>query len=170
MEARALRWKLFEDTLDAGALREHIAHLPDFEDVDALDAAFVHALASPLIYAALRFLIEWPRLDLAERLVAERHDEWDGRRYEILAPAAEALASGASARRDNSLPRADQRDSGAGPIPRLSARRTLLLPNWRRSRRARTGVGRSTRREPMKRNCAGATVARRGSGAGSRRE
>ncbi len=93
LEARALRWKLFEDTLDAGALREHIAHLPDFEDVDALDAAFVHALASPLIYAALRFLIEWPRLDLAERLVAERHDEWDGRRYEILAPAAEALAS-----------------------------------------------------------------------------
>ena len=93
-EARALRWKLFEETLDAGALREHLAHLPDFEDVEALDAAFAHALASPLILAALRFLVEWPRLDLAGRLVAERRGEWDGRRYEILAPAAEALVSG----------------------------------------------------------------------------
>jgi len=92
-EARALRWKLFEETLDPDALCEHLAHLPDFEDVDAFDAAFAHALASPLIYAALRFLIEWPRLDLAERLVAERRAEWDGRRYEILAPAAEALAA-----------------------------------------------------------------------------
>jgi Family of unknown function (DUF6880) len=92
-EARALRWKLFEETLDAGALRDHLAHLPDFEDVDALDAAFALALASPLIYAALRFLVDWPRLDLAERLVAERRAEWDGRRYEILAPAAQALES-----------------------------------------------------------------------------
>ena len=93
-EARALRWRLFEDTLDAGALREHIAHLPDFEDVDALDAAFAHALASAHVYAALRFLIEWPRLDLAERLVVKHRGEWEGRRYEILGPAAEALVSG----------------------------------------------------------------------------
>jgi hypothetical protein len=92
-EARALRWRLFEETLDAQMLREHLAHLPDFEDIDALDAAFAHALASPLIYAALRFLIEWPRLDLAERLVVARRAQWDGRRYEILAPAAETLES-----------------------------------------------------------------------------
>ena len=74
-------------------LREHLAHLPDFEDVDALDAAFAHALGSPLIYAALGFLVAWPRLDLAARLVVERRAQWDGRHYEILAPAAEALES-----------------------------------------------------------------------------
>ncbi len=90
-EAHALRWKLFEETLDADSLRDHLAHLPDFEDVDALDAAFALALETPLVYGALRFLVQWPRLDLAERLVVKRRVEWDGRRYEILAPAAEAL-------------------------------------------------------------------------------
>jgi hypothetical protein len=92
-EARGLRWKSFEATLDAEILRDHLAHLPDFEDVDALDAAFAHALASPLSYAALRFLVAWPRLDLAGRLVVERRAQWDGRRYEILALAAQALES-----------------------------------------------------------------------------
>ncbi len=92
-EARALRWKSFQETLDPEMLREHLAHLPDFEDVDALDAAFAHALGSPLIYAALGFLVAWPRLDLAARLVVERRAQWDGRHYEILAAAAEALES-----------------------------------------------------------------------------
>lgn len=92
-EARALRRKSFETTLDAEILRDHLAHLPDFEDVDALDAAFAHALASPLSYAALRFLVAWPRLHLAGSLVVERRAQWDGRRYEILAQAAEALDS-----------------------------------------------------------------------------
>ena len=66
--AQALRWRLFTETLDADMLREHVARLPDFEDVEALDRAFAAALASPLPYAALRFFIRWPRLDLAERL------------------------------------------------------------------------------------------------------
>lgn len=92
-QARALRWKLFEETLDADSLREHLAGLPDFEDVDALDAAFALALETPLVYAALRFLVQWPRLDLAERLVVKRRAQWDGRRYEILAAAAETLES-----------------------------------------------------------------------------
>ena len=92
-EARALCWRLFEESLVGGALREHLALLPDFEDVVALDKAFALALETPLHYAALRFLVEWPRLDLAERLVVARRGEWDGRHYEILAPAAEALAS-----------------------------------------------------------------------------
>ncbi len=89
--AQALRWRLFTATLDADMLREHVARLPDFEDVEALDRAFAAALASPLLYAALRFFVRWPRLDLAERLAVERRNDWDGRRYEALAPAAEAL-------------------------------------------------------------------------------
>ncbi len=124
-ETRALRWKLFEQTLDASALREHIAHLPDFEDVEALDAAFAHALASPHITAALRFLIEWPRLDLAERLVAERRGVWDGRRYEILAPAAEALEPGHPLAATILYRALLNSILERGPIPRLSARRPL---------------------------------------------
>jgi len=89
--AQALRWRLFAETLDADMLRQHVARLPDFEDVEALDAAFALVLASPLLHAALRFFIQWPRLDLAERLAVERRKEWDGKRYEALAPAAEAL-------------------------------------------------------------------------------
>jgi hypothetical protein len=92
-EAQSLRWAIFEETFDADMLREYIAKLPDFEDVEALDAAFAFALSSPQIYAALHFLTEWPRQDLAERLVIERRGEWDGAHYEILAPAAEALES-----------------------------------------------------------------------------
>lgn len=91
--AQAIRWRIFTETLDVAIMRERIAKMPDFEDVDALDAAFAHALASPLIYAALRFLVEWPRLDLAERLAVERRKDWDGKRYEALAPAAAALES-----------------------------------------------------------------------------
>ncbi len=92
-EARALRWSHFKETLDAALLREHLGSLPDFEDVETLDEAFAHALASPHFYAALRFLIEWPRLDLAERLVVARRADWDGRRYEFLVPTAETLVS-----------------------------------------------------------------------------
>jgi hypothetical protein len=72
---------------------EHLAHLPDFEEVDALDAAFALALASPLRYAALRFFIDWSRLDLAEQLVVAERGNWNGARHEILAPAADALGA-----------------------------------------------------------------------------
>ena len=91
--AQALRWRLFTDTLNADMLREHVARLPDFEDVEVLDQAFAAALESRLPYAALRFFTEWPRLDLAERLVVERRNDWDGQRYEALAAAAETLES-----------------------------------------------------------------------------
>jgi hypothetical protein len=90
-DAQALRWKSFEDGLDAAMLRDYLAHLPDFEDFDALDRAFAHVAASPSRHAALAFLLAWPRLDLAARLVVEHQGEWDGGQYGLLAPAAEAL-------------------------------------------------------------------------------
>lgn len=89
--AQSLRWAAFDNSLDADTLREYIAALPDFEDFAALDRAFAHALASPRIHGALAFLVEWPRLDLAAKLVIARHAEWDGDQYYILPPVAEAL-------------------------------------------------------------------------------
>jgi hypothetical protein len=37
------------------------------------------------------FFIGWPRLDRAGKLVVDRRNTWDGRSYEVLVPAAEAL-------------------------------------------------------------------------------
>lgn len=88
--AQSLRWTTFEDTLDADTLKEYIAALPDFEDFAALDRAFAHALVTPSIYNALAFLVEWQRLDLAAKLVIDRHAEWDGGQYYMLPPVADA--------------------------------------------------------------------------------
>ncbi|MGC1863132.1 MAG: DUF6880 family protein [Methylocystis sp.] len=89
--AQALRWRAFEATLDAGLLRDHIAHLADFEEFDVLDRAFAHASSFALKYSALAFLLKWPRLDLAARLVLDRREQWEGRHYGLLVPAAETL-------------------------------------------------------------------------------
>lgn len=89
--SQALRWKAFEERLDIGMLREYIAKAGDFEEFEALDKAFAHVGRSSDPYAALRFYLEWPRLDLAARYIVERAGGWDGKAYELLLPAAEAL-------------------------------------------------------------------------------
>ena len=88
-EAQALRWGPVERGLDAEMLRAYLAKLPDFEDEEALERAFAHAAAHSDPYRALYFFTHWPKPDRAARLVAEH--TWDGGRYEILVPAAEAL-------------------------------------------------------------------------------
>jgi len=89
--AQDLRWKTFESTLDAGMLRDHIASLPDFAEFEVLDKAFAHAIAFAQKYRALAFFLNWPRLDLAAKLVADRRGRWEGRHYEPLLAAAEEL-------------------------------------------------------------------------------
>ena len=92
-EAQDLRWKRFEQELDAPMLRGFLAKLPDFEDEEALHRALDHAVAFPDHHRALAFLTAWPDLRRAARLVTERPAIWDGSlRYAILAPAAEVLA------------------------------------------------------------------------------
>lgn len=90
-EAQDLRWTRFEKTLDRGMLRDYVAKLPDFEDEEALERAFEHAASHADPYRALHFLVHWPTLDRAARLVLARAGTWEGGRYEILTPAAEAL-------------------------------------------------------------------------------
>jgi hypothetical protein len=92
--AQGLRLQTFETTLDAALLRDYLAHLPDFAEFEVLDRAFAHATNHPHRYAALAFLLAWPRLDLAARLVQEHRGAWDGRHYGALVPTAEALESG----------------------------------------------------------------------------
>lgn len=89
--AQELRWSAYEESLNAGILRDYITALPDFEEFGALDRAFAHALASSRRYQALAFFMEWPRLDLAAQLVIKNQSEWDGRQYYMLPPIAQAL-------------------------------------------------------------------------------
>jgi hypothetical protein len=89
--AQDLRWNAFETTLDIGMLRDHIARLPDFAEFDVLDKAFAHAIGFEQKYRALAFFLNWPRLDIAARLVVDRRAEWEGRHYEVLLAAAETL-------------------------------------------------------------------------------
>ncbi|MFW5680589.1 MAG: DUF6880 family protein [Pseudomonadota bacterium] len=92
-EARALRWTAFARTLDAHHLRAHLRDLPDFEDDLELKRAFEVVLAYRDVHRALDFLVEWPALRQAERLVMTRAAAFDGDRYDVLAPAAEVLAA-----------------------------------------------------------------------------
>ena len=89
--AQQLRWTTFETSLDADLLRAYVAALPDFEDEEALDRAFAHVAAHPQRHRALAFFMTWPRLDLASKLVLRHIGAWDGRFYEVLAPATEVL-------------------------------------------------------------------------------
>jgi hypothetical protein len=89
--AQTLRWSAYKESLNAGMLRDYIAALPDFEEFEALDQAFTHALSSSRRYQALAFFMEWPRLDLAAQLVIRDQGTWDGGQYYMLPPIAQAL-------------------------------------------------------------------------------
>jgi hypothetical protein len=91
-EAQALRWEAFRRWLTAVRLRPYLRGLQAFADVEAEDRAVAHALSHPDRKLALAFLVGWPRLGAADRLVRARHGAFDGRDYGRLRPAAEALA------------------------------------------------------------------------------
>ncbi len=91
-EAQDLRWQAFQRWLSPAYLRPYLRGLPSFEDVDAEHEAMAFALAHPDRALALTFLVSWPNLEAANRLVRTHHDELDGRDYMRLRPAAEALA------------------------------------------------------------------------------
>jgi hypothetical protein len=91
-EAQEFRWACFERTLNKSHLRAYLQRLPDFEDVEAERRALSHAQKFPDVHQALAFLVFWPGLEQAATLVLERVSELNGNIYEILSPAADALA------------------------------------------------------------------------------
>ena len=100
-EAQDLRWAMFERDLSPQPLRDYLARLPDFDDVEALDRAFAHAAAADDFGAALGFLMDWPAHREAAALVLERRREaqrtwprkaeWAARLLQRYPEAAEAL-------------------------------------------------------------------------------
>jgi hypothetical protein len=91
-EAQAARWSCFERFLSARHLRDYLKRLPDFDDFEAEQRALDYAERHKGLLTSISFLVSWPALDRAARLVTERAKELDGNHYEILTPAAEALA------------------------------------------------------------------------------
>ena len=88
-EAQDLRWRLFERDLSAPVLRDYLSRLADFDDVEALDRAFVHASTHPDFEAAMRLLMEWPAHREAAALVLARPRE----ARQVLRPASADWAS-----------------------------------------------------------------------------
>ncbi len=90
-EAQTERWAIFERILNPEYLRAHIKRLPDFEDEEAEIRALAYVAEHPNFDQALAFLVNWPALDLAAKLVLTRQGELDGNHYELMNLAAEAL-------------------------------------------------------------------------------
>ena len=91
-DAQAARWECFERALSSAHLRAYLKRLPDFDDVEAEKKALDYAQRSGNLLQSLSFLVSWPAPDRAAELVLQRADQLDGDHYEILTPAAEALA------------------------------------------------------------------------------
>lgn len=90
-DAQALRFSLFEQHLSAPHLKAYIKQLGAFDDVEAERPALAQVERHGDVHAALAFLINWPALDRAARVVDARIQEMDGNFYELLDPAASAL-------------------------------------------------------------------------------
>jgi hypothetical protein len=73
--AQSVRWASFQRTLAAERLRAHLDLLPDFDDVAAEHQALEAAANHQDVRGGLRFLIEWPALAEAGRMIEARADE-----------------------------------------------------------------------------------------------
>lgn len=92
-DAQAQRWAIFERWLDITMLRDWLKNLPDFEDFDAEQKALEQVMLHGDATAVLKFLIEWPDIRRAGRLVHDRLSELSHRAYDVLRPAADTLSS-----------------------------------------------------------------------------
>jgi hypothetical protein len=93
-EAQKRRWAEFERTLSIPPLRSYLKGLPDFDDVEAEDQAKAVARRFPRFDTALAFLVSWPDLPAASRLVLTRSGEINGADDTLMAEAARRLEGG----------------------------------------------------------------------------
>lgn len=84
----------FEASLNPSSLRKLLKLLPDFDDMEAEEAALKFSETYPHLNAAIGFLVDWPAHERAARVVVARADDLDGNSYATLATAADALEAG----------------------------------------------------------------------------
>lgn len=103
-EAQTLRWELFQHELSAPVLKDYLARLPDFDDVEALDRALALAAAHADFEKGLGFLMDWPAHREAAAMVEQRRREiskslphrtdWAARLAQRFPAAADLLVAG----------------------------------------------------------------------------
>lgn len=103
-EAQTLRWELFQHELSAPVLRDYLARLPDFDDVEALDRALALAASHADFEKGLGFLMDWPAHREAAAMVEQRRREihkslphrtdWAARLAQRFPAAADLLVAG----------------------------------------------------------------------------
>lgn len=92
-EAQQIRWDCYERSLSAPHIRTYLERLANFDASGAEEKALDHAQEFQDRLVALSFFLSWPALNRASILVVEHAQSLDGNRYDVLAPAARALAS-----------------------------------------------------------------------------
>lgn len=90
-EAQRFRWECFEQSLNGEQLRAFLRRLPDFDDIEAEEKAFGYVQEIPDANRALAFLLNYPSLSEAAKLVLRRSGELDGDHYVLMSQAAEVL-------------------------------------------------------------------------------
>ncbi len=126
-EAQAVRWQSFERSLSVQRAKAFVRRLPDFDDIEAENRAFAHAAAHRHFEHGLQFLMEWPALPEAARMILARPGDID-----ISADVAEPWAATLTARH----PEAAEMLLAKAPRPVKAAKAT-------RRRRAPRGTIRS---------------------------
>jgi hypothetical protein len=91
-EAQSARWACFERSLSPRHLRDYLKKLPDFDDVEAEERALDYVERCRSALQSVWFLVSWPSLNRVAKVITQRVTELDGDHYDILGPAAEALA------------------------------------------------------------------------------
>ena len=84
-------WSRFEEALSDDALRKYLKMLPDFDDIEAEERALTYAEQFPRVSTAARFLVDWPDLDRAARVIFAQADQLDGDQYYWMSAAADKL-------------------------------------------------------------------------------
>ncbi len=74
-QAQAARWASFERTLSVARAKAFTQRLGDFDDVEAEGRAFDHAAGHPDPRLGLQFLMDWPALPEAARMVQTRAED-----------------------------------------------------------------------------------------------
>ncbi|MBV9510512.1 MAG: hypothetical protein JO303_09565 [Caulobacteraceae bacterium] len=74
-EAQAVRWASFERTLSPDRAHAFVGRLGDFDDVEAEGQAFAVAAKAKDVEAGLGFLMGWPALPEASRMIEARREE-----------------------------------------------------------------------------------------------
>jgi hypothetical protein len=73
--AQAVRWASFERTLSVERAKAHVGRLTGFDDVEAEQRALEHAATHADAERGLRFLMDWPALAEAGRMIQARADD-----------------------------------------------------------------------------------------------